>query len=176
MSGKDFLLAFRLLADSLFPGDPPAEGVAFCFFVTSRYGSPSQLPSQGNYGSVGRALSWWRCCSMPGRTIRPRAFIPWHRWEDGSPSSDSARRKVARPLEQRHLPEARRQMGWHPVSRDVSGLEGSLIAAATIESLAENTSDSVIAPLFWFAALVRCALRTIGCRAGVSCGSSGRHR
>ena len=58
--------------------------------------------------------------------------------------------EVARPLEQRDLPEARRQLGWHLVSRDVSRLDESLVAAATIESLAENTSDSVIAPLFWY--------------------------
>jgi len=57
---------------------------------------------------------------------------------------------VARPLEEGDLAEARRQLGWHLVSRDVSELDGSLVAAAAIESLAENSSDSVIAPLFWY--------------------------
>lgn len=57
---------------------------------------------------------------------------------------------VARPLERGDLGEARRQLGWHLVSRDVSRLDRSLVAAATIESLAENSSDSVIAPLFWY--------------------------
>ncbi len=57
---------------------------------------------------------------------------------------------VARPLDEGNLDEARRQLGWHLVSRDVSKLDEGLVAAATIESLAENSSDSVIAPLFWY--------------------------
>lgn len=58
---------------------------------------------------------------------------------------------VARPLERGDLDEARRQLGWHLVSRDVSRLDPSLVAAGAIESLAENSSDSVVAPLFWYA-------------------------
>ncbi len=46
---------------------------------------------------------------------------------------------------------ARRQVATHLVSRDVSKLGAPKLAAATIESIAENTSDSVIAPLFYFA-------------------------
>ena len=57
---------------------------------------------------------------------------------------------VAQPLAEGKLEEARRQLGWHLVSRDVSQLDESLIAAATIGSLAENCSDSVVAPLFWY--------------------------
>jgi adenosylcobinamide-phosphate synthase len=37
------------------------------------------------------------------------------------------------------------------VSRDVSGLSEEHVRQAAIESLAENLSDSVVAPLFWFA-------------------------
>lgn len=36
------------------------------------------------------------------------------------------------------------------VSRDTQGLPHSLLASATVESVAENTSDSFIAPLFYF--------------------------
>ena len=57
---------------------------------------------------------------------------------------------VAQPLAEGKLDEARRQLGWHLVSRDVSQLDESLIAAATIGSLAENCSDSLVAPLFWY--------------------------
>lgn len=39
------------------------------------------------------------------------------------------------------------------VSRDTSALPPPLLAAAAVESVAENASDSVIAPLFWFALL-----------------------
>jgi len=38
-------------------------------------------------------------------------------------------------------------------SRDPAALNGSQIAAAAVESLAENTSDSFVAPLFYFAVL-----------------------
>ncbi|HEX8539075.1 MAG TPA: CobD/CbiB family cobalamin biosynthesis protein, partial [Cystobacter sp.] len=37
------------------------------------------------------------------------------------------------------------------VSRDTSGLEPPLLAAAAVESVAENTSDSVVAPLLFYA-------------------------
>lgn len=48
------------------------------------------------------------------------------------------------------LSEARRLVSWHLVSRDTSSLSESQVAAATIESLAENTSDSIIAPLTFY--------------------------
>jgi adenosylcobinamide-phosphate synthase len=35
-------------------------------------------------------------------------------------------------------------------SRDAGRLDARRLAAATVESIAENTSDSVVAPLFWF--------------------------
>jgi adenosylcobinamide-phosphate synthase len=38
-------------------------------------------------------------------------------------------------------------------SRDPSSLEAPALVAATIESVAENASDSFVAPLFWFALL-----------------------
>jgi adenosylcobinamide-phosphate synthase len=44
---------------------------------------------------------------------------------------------------------ARRVLSTHLVSRETAGLDGSGVAAATIESVAENLSDSVVAP--WFA-------------------------
>jgi adenosylcobinamide-phosphate synthase len=49
------------------------------------------------------------------------------------------------------LPEARRRVAWHLVSRDTSELSDRQVASATIESLAENLTDSFLAPLFYFA-------------------------
>ena len=40
----------------------------------------------------------------------------------------------------------------HLVGRDPSGLDETQIARAAVESVAENTSDAVVAPLFWGAA------------------------
>lgn len=48
----------------------------------------------------------------------------------------------------RSLSEGRNAVG-HIVGRDVSGLDEADISRAAIESLAENSSDGVIAPLFW---------------------------
>ncbi|MGH7576180.1 MAG: adenosylcobinamide-phosphate synthase CbiB, partial [Longimicrobiales bacterium] len=46
------------------------------------------------------------------------------------------------------LAAARAQLGTHLVSRPVHDLAADEIAAATIESLAENLTDSVVGPLF----------------------------
>lgn len=51
------------------------------------------------------------------------------------------------------LPEARRLLGWHLVSRDTGALDRSQVAAGTVESLAENASDSFVAPLIYYALL-----------------------
>lgn len=49
-------------------------------------------------------------------------------------------------LEAGDLPGARQQL-THLVGRDTSGLDESEVSRATIESVAENTSDAVVAPL-----------------------------
>ncbi len=50
------------------------------------------------------------------------------------------------------LPEARRLLAWHLVSRDTSALSAGEVAGAAVESLAENLSDSVVAPLLAYRA------------------------
>ncbi len=59
--------------------------------------------------------------------------------------------EVKRALEAGDLTEARRLVSWHLVSRDTSNLNESQVSAATIESVAENLSDGVVAPLFYYA-------------------------
>lgn len=66
-------------------------------------------------------------------------------------SLSRAARAVAEPLHRDDLAAARYQVSYHLVSRDVSQLDAAELSAATIESIAENTSDSVVAPLFFFA-------------------------
>lgn len=63
----------------------------------------------------------------------------------------NAGREVQAVLAAGNLPEARKRLSWHLVSRDTSTLNESQVAAATIESLTENTSDSIVAPLLAFA-------------------------
>jgi len=62
-----------------------------------------------------------------------------------------AGREVEIALAKHDLVEARRVVSWHLVSRDTSALGEGHVASATTESLAENLTDSFIAPLLAFA-------------------------
>lgn len=64
----------------------------------------------------------------------------------------AAANDVRAALQRRRVTEARRLLGWHLVSRDTTHLTPSEIAGATIESVAENLSDSIVAPLLAFRA------------------------
>jgi adenosylcobinamide-phosphate synthase len=61
-----------------------------------------------------------------------------------------AGREVQQALIGGDLIEARRLVAWHLVSRDTSQLSSPQAASATIESLAENLTDSFFAPLLCF--------------------------
>ena len=63
----------------------------------------------------------------------------------------NAGRDVQSVLSSGNLSEARKLLCRHLVSRDTSSLNDSQVAAATIESLAENAGDSIVAPLLAFA-------------------------
>ncbi len=56
--------------------------------------------------------------------------------------------KVQRTLEKGDLPASREQIAML-VGRDTQQLDGEHIAKAAVETVAENTSDGVIAPMFW---------------------------
>jgi adenosylcobinamide-phosphate synthase len=71
----------------------------------------------------------------------------------------SAALQVRDALAAKDLPEARRLLSWHLVSRDTAALDEAGVAAAVIESVAENASDSVVAPwLFYLAGGLPAAL------------------
>jgi adenosylcobinamide-phosphate synthase len=57
---------------------------------------------------------------------------------------------VSRPLAAGNLDAARAALGGL-VSRDTKALSPPLVAAAAVESVAENASDSIVAPLFFYA-------------------------
>ncbi len=59
---------------------------------------------------------------------------------------------VAQPLTAGDLGSARAQV-QHLVGRDVAELSSAEVARATVESVAENTCDAVVAPLLWGAVL-----------------------
>jgi adenosylcobinamide-phosphate synthase len=58
--------------------------------------------------------------------------------------------EVRRALAGGDLPGARRLLAWHLVSRDTSELDEPRVAAAVVESVAENGSDGVIAPWLFY--------------------------
>jgi len=81
-----------------------------------------------------------------GRTGVPAAVATWAVL--GGRSLDREAAAVQRLLEQGDLPAARQRL-THLVGRDSSALDEGEVARAVIESLAENTSDAVVAPLVW---------------------------
>ncbi|WP_040209560.1 adenosylcobinamide-phosphate synthase CbiB [Neobacillus jeddahensis] len=56
--------------------------------------------------------------------------------------------EVYHPLMEGNLPDARKKLSYI-VGRDTDSLDEEEIARGTIETIAENTSDGVTAPLFW---------------------------
>ncbi|PZF98510.1 cobalamin biosynthesis protein [Micromonospora deserti] len=67
---------------------------------------------------------------LGGRTLRHEAEVMGRALRDGD------------------LPAARQRLG-HLCGRDPSALDEPELARATVESVAENTSDAVVAPLLW---------------------------
>lgn len=61
-----------------------------------------------------------------------------------------ASQQVQTALDAGNLLHARYLVSWHLVSRDTSQLTASQVAAATVESVAENTSDGIVAPWFFY--------------------------
>ena len=75
------------------------------------------------------------------------------------PRRRQAAQAVASALARDDLNEARRLLAWHLVSRDTAILDKAQISAAVIESIAENTNDSIVAPaLYYLLGGLPCAL------------------
>ena len=65
-------------------------------------------------------------------------------------SLGDAAQEIYSLLETENLSEARRKVGWI-VGRDTQNLNEAEVARATVETVAENTVDGIISPLFYFA-------------------------
>lgn len=57
---------------------------------------------------------------------------------------------IARALERGELDRARKLTSWHLVSRPTEELDEGRVAAAVVESIAENLTDSFVSPLFFY--------------------------
>lgn len=62
----------------------------------------------------------------------------------------TAGNQIRRSLDKADLEEARRLVGRHMVSRRTDGLSSTEVASAAVESLAENITDGITAPLLFF--------------------------
>lgn len=92
------------------------------------------------------------------RVARRLPFVPSVVLEGGALSTTLALRglldrahEVESLLEAGDLEEARAAVARHLVSRDTTALDAAQVAGATIESVAENLSDGVLAPLLAYA-------------------------
>jgi adenosylcobinamide-phosphate synthase len=66
----------------------------------------------------------------------------------GARSLDREAETMAGLLEAKDIPAARDRLS-HLCARDATNLEADELARATVESIAENTSDACVAPLLW---------------------------
>ncbi len=64
---------------------------------------------------------------------------------------DRAAGQVEAALRRDDVPEARRLLSWHLVSRDTADLSAEEVAGAAVESVAENLTDAFVAPLAAYA-------------------------
>lgn len=92
--------------------------------------------------ALGRRRPWLRA---GGTALATWAVV-------GAHSLATEGRVMAGRLEAGDLPGAREQLS-HLCGREAAGLDEPELARATIESLAENTADSVVASVFWGALL-----------------------
>jgi adenosylcobinamide-phosphate synthase len=95
-------------------------------------------------GSIAWALNRWLSCSSIGwlcLVVVASTMLAQRSLYDHV-------KEVLVPLERGNVPDARRALG-RIVGRDTAELDENAICRAAIESLAENLSDGVVAPLLW---------------------------
>jgi adenosylcobinamide-phosphate synthase len=152
-------LGLGWIADELF-GDPPTRwhpvGLIGLAARRLRDLAPAEEDARFRYGLAAAAglptVSGAAAAALArgARTVNPLAATTAEAAMFSSTMSLSTlldrAGEVAFALEQGDLPHARRLLGYHLVSRDATELDEAGVAAAAIESVAENLSDGVIAP------------------------------
>jgi adenosylcobinamide-phosphate synthase len=97
---------------------------------------------------VGAAVGTGQLLERGGPTART-AVVAAATWTVlGGTSLDREGAAIQALLDEGRLPDARVRL-THLVGRDTSQLSETEVVRAAVESLAENTSDAVVAPLFW---------------------------
>lgn len=112
-----------------------------------------RIAPQSNIARFGWGAGWLiGGAALTGGAVM---LLPRHPLVQGAAAStllayralDRAVGEVQMVLAANDLDEARRLLSWHLVSRPTAELRADEVAAAAIESLAENLSDSLVAPL-----------------------------
>lgn len=85
-------------------------------------------------------MPWWLGALVLGLLLKP--LLAWRMLREEVQAVEAAL--------QQSLPAGRERLTWL-VSRDTTALDAGQVRESAIETLAENLSDSVLAPLLWFA-------------------------
>ena len=162
---RSAVIGLALFFDTLF-GDPPNRFHPVAWMGSAIAAAKRRAPGRGSGWrfAYGAALDVTGMCLAAGigcAVTRLLALLPAPlRWSGEAVvlkmvfslrGLGAAAGQVKAALDADDLMEARRLVSWHLVSRDTLLLDASQVAAATVESVAENTSDGVIAPLFYYA-------------------------
>lgn len=155
------VILLSLVLDA-FLGDPPNRWHPTAWMGSLIGALRKQSPAKGRFAfggliAIGGGLLMWKIGRIlttlieklptPLNTLCEAALLTFALSLNGL---TSAARDVQQALHQNNIDEARRLLSWHLVSRDTSQLNASQISGATIQSVAENFSDSVTAPLFFY--------------------------
>ncbi len=159
------------------PGNARAVGIALGFLLDAAVGDPRRGHPVAGFGSAFSAVErrFWADSRRRGlactgaavgsvavvaalaeraarrRPLTETALIAVATWVAlGGTSLAREAAVMAGHLERGDLPAARQRLG-HLCSRDATGLDEAELARAAVESVAENTSDAVVAPLLWAA-------------------------
>lgn len=145
------VLLIALAADALL-GDPPNA-----WHPVALLGSWMRIGERLAPQNAAARLGWGALWPVGGVALVSTIarLVPRHAVIQGLAAStllayrslDHAVGLVQTALESGDLAEARRLAGWHLVSRPTVDLRADEVAGAAIESLAENLSDSLVAPL-----------------------------
>lgn len=156
---------YLALALDLSLGDPPNRFHPTAW-IGHAIGAADRFAPRGNRSiefvlGAATAIAGMVLAFAAGLAIERGLFplSPWMAWPIKALALKSAisARGLARAaclvqsaLERGDLPEARALLGRHLVSRDPSNLSREQAAAATIESVAENAGDALVAPLAFY--------------------------
>ncbi|HWU32136.1 MAG TPA: cobalamin biosynthesis protein, partial [Marmoricola sp.] len=160
MSARAVGLLIGFAADRVL-GDPPRRHpVAGFGTIANRFehriyadsrarGTVYTVALVGSVLALGAASEWWVRGTPAGR-VAVTAMGTWVVL--GGRSLEREASAIAAQLQDGDLSSARRRL-THLVARETSTLSSEEIARAVVESVAENTSDAVVAPLLWGAVL-----------------------